>query len=164
MTDLFGSGFVPNLARPGSHVTGFTLFEFSVGSKWLEASLPVLQQCALPDGRPGREVQAGSGASAVPRWGADRRREDRRDCLCPARLPGRLAREAGSRGPRGRSSGQERAAGGKPKGLGEPLERRKVELRRLLADTEAGLVFNEWIDGEEFDGADRVRARAVARP
>jgi hypothetical protein len=44
MTDLFGSGFVPNLARPGSHVTGFTLFEFSIGSKWLEAVLPVLQQ------------------------------------------------------------------------------------------------------------------------
>jgi len=39
MTDLFGSGFVPNLARPGSHVTGFTLFEFSIGSKWLEAVL-----------------------------------------------------------------------------------------------------------------------------
>jgi bifunctional non-homologous end joining protein LigD len=35
----------------------------------------------------------------------------------------------------------------------EPLEQRKVELRRLLADTDAGLVFNEWIDGEEFDGA-----------
>jgi hypothetical protein len=39
MTDLVGSGFVPNLARPGSHVTGFTLFEFSIGSKWLEAVL-----------------------------------------------------------------------------------------------------------------------------
>jgi ATP-dependent DNA ligase len=35
----------------------------------------------------------------------------------------------------------------------EPLEQRKIELRRLLADTERALVFNEWIDGEEFDGA-----------
>ena len=35
----------------------------------------------------------------------------------------------------------------------EPLEQRKVELSRLLAGTEAGLVFNEWIDGEDFDGA-----------
>jgi bifunctional non-homologous end joining protein LigD len=35
----------------------------------------------------------------------------------------------------------------------EPLEQRKVLLRRLLADTEAGLVFNEWIDGGDFDGA-----------
>ena len=30
----------------------------------------------------------------------------------------------------------------------EPLEQRKIELRRLLADTEPGLVFNEWIDGD----------------
>jgi bifunctional non-homologous end joining protein LigD len=36
----------------------------------------------------------------------------------------------------------------------EPLEQRKAELRRLLADSEpGGLVFNEWIDGEEFDAA-----------
>jgi ATP-dependent DNA ligase len=35
----------------------------------------------------------------------------------------------------------------------EPLEQRKIELRRLLADTEPGLVFNEWIDGGDFDGA-----------
>ena len=35
----------------------------------------------------------------------------------------------------------------------EPLEQRKVDLRRLLADTETGLVFSEWINGEEFDGA-----------
>jgi hypothetical protein len=34
----------------------------------------------------------------------------------------------------------------------EPLEQRKVELRRLLADAEPGLVFNEWIDGGDFDG------------
>ena len=37
VTDPVGSGFVPNLARPGGHVTGSTLFEFSIGSKWLEA-------------------------------------------------------------------------------------------------------------------------------
>jgi bifunctional non-homologous end joining protein LigD len=35
----------------------------------------------------------------------------------------------------------------------EPLEQRKVRLRRLLADTEPGLVFNEWIDGGDCDGA-----------
>jgi ABC-type uncharacterized transport system substrate-binding protein len=37
VTDPVGSGFVPNLARPGGHITGSTLFEFSIGSKWLEA-------------------------------------------------------------------------------------------------------------------------------
>jgi ABC-type uncharacterized transport system substrate-binding protein len=36
VTDPVGSGFVKNLARPGGHVTGFTLFEFSIGGKWLE--------------------------------------------------------------------------------------------------------------------------------
>ena len=35
----------------------------------------------------------------------------------------------------------------------DPLEQRKVELRQLLAGTETGLVFSEWIGGEEFDGA-----------
>jgi bifunctional non-homologous end joining protein LigD len=35
----------------------------------------------------------------------------------------------------------------------EPLEQRKVRLRRLLADAEPGLLINEWIDGDEFDGA-----------
>jgi bifunctional non-homologous end joining protein LigD len=35
----------------------------------------------------------------------------------------------------------------------ESLEQRKVELHRLLADTEPGLLFNEWIDGGDCDGA-----------
>ena len=35
----------------------------------------------------------------------------------------------------------------------EPLEQRKVRLRRLLADAEPGPLFNEWIDGDEFDAA-----------
>ena len=33
------------------------------------------------------------------------------------------------------------------------LEQRKIELDRLLAGTEFGLVFNEWIDGGDCDGA-----------
>ena len=37
VTDPVGSGFVPNLARPSGRLTGFTSFEFSIGSKWLEA-------------------------------------------------------------------------------------------------------------------------------
>src|SRR5262245_16421200 len=37
VTDPVGSGLVPNLARPGGKLTGFTSFEFSIGSKWLEA-------------------------------------------------------------------------------------------------------------------------------
>ena len=37
VTDPVGEGFVSNLAHPGGTVTGFTSFEFSIGTKWLEA-------------------------------------------------------------------------------------------------------------------------------
>ena len=36
VTDPVGKGLVTNLAHPGGHLTGFTSFEFSVGTKWLE--------------------------------------------------------------------------------------------------------------------------------
>jgi putative ABC transport system substrate-binding protein len=36
VTDPVGEGLVQNLAHPGSHFTGFTSFEFSIGTKWLE--------------------------------------------------------------------------------------------------------------------------------
>ena len=42
VTDPVGQGLVPNLARPGGHITGFTNFESSIGTKWLE----VLKQIA----------------------------------------------------------------------------------------------------------------------
>ncbi|HEY7662672.1 MAG TPA: ABC transporter substrate-binding protein [Xanthobacteraceae bacterium] len=37
VTDPVGQGFVANLAHPGGNLTGFTSFEFSIGTKWLEA-------------------------------------------------------------------------------------------------------------------------------
>jgi putative ABC transport system substrate-binding protein len=37
VTDPVGEGLVQNLAHPGGHLTGFTSFEFSIGTKWLEA-------------------------------------------------------------------------------------------------------------------------------
>src|SRR5262249_1240816 len=36
VSDPIGQGFVPSLARPGGNLTGFTNFEFSIGSKWLQ--------------------------------------------------------------------------------------------------------------------------------
>ena len=36
VTDPVGSGFVPNLARPGGNLTGFTNFEFAISGKWLQ--------------------------------------------------------------------------------------------------------------------------------
>jgi putative ABC transport system substrate-binding protein len=37
VSDPIGQGLVANLARPGGNLTGFTSFEFSIGTKWLEA-------------------------------------------------------------------------------------------------------------------------------
>jgi putative ABC transport system substrate-binding protein len=36
VADPVGSGFIESLARPGGNITGFTNFEASMGSKWLE--------------------------------------------------------------------------------------------------------------------------------
>jgi len=37
VSDPVDQGFVSNLAHPGGNLTGFTSFEFSIGTKWLEA-------------------------------------------------------------------------------------------------------------------------------
>jgi putative ABC transport system substrate-binding protein len=34
--DPVGAGFVKSLARPGGNITGFTIFEYAIGAKWLE--------------------------------------------------------------------------------------------------------------------------------
>ena len=34
--DPVGAGYVNSLARPGGNVTGFSLFEYSIGGKWLD--------------------------------------------------------------------------------------------------------------------------------
>jgi putative ABC transport system substrate-binding protein len=36
VSDPVGAGFVANLAQPGGNITGFTMFDFSIGGKWLE--------------------------------------------------------------------------------------------------------------------------------
>jgi putative ABC transport system substrate-binding protein len=36
VADPVGGGFVDSLARPGGNATGFTLFEYSIGGKWLQ--------------------------------------------------------------------------------------------------------------------------------
>jgi putative ABC transport system substrate-binding protein len=34
--DPVGAGYVDSLARPGGNITGFTIYEYSIGAKWLE--------------------------------------------------------------------------------------------------------------------------------
>jgi putative tryptophan/tyrosine transport system substrate-binding protein len=36
VADPVGGGYVDSLARPGGNATGFTVFEYSIGGKWLE--------------------------------------------------------------------------------------------------------------------------------
>jgi putative tryptophan/tyrosine transport system substrate-binding protein len=36
VTDPVGAGFVTSLARPGGNITGFALYEYAIGAKWLE--------------------------------------------------------------------------------------------------------------------------------
>jgi putative ABC transport system substrate-binding protein len=48
--DPVGQGLVANLGRPGGHLTGFSSFEFSIGTKWLEtlkAAAPRVTRVAL---------------------------------------------------------------------------------------------------------------------
>ena len=44
VTDPVGQGVVASLARPGGNLTGFTSFEFSIGTKWLETLKVVAPQ------------------------------------------------------------------------------------------------------------------------
>ncbi len=46
VTDPVGEGLVSNLAHPGGHLTGFTSFEFSIGTKWLETLKQVAPRVA----------------------------------------------------------------------------------------------------------------------
>jgi putative tryptophan/tyrosine transport system substrate-binding protein len=57
--DPVGAGFVDSLPRPGGNATGFTLFEYDMGAKWLEVlkeiapnvtRVAVLRDSALPQG------------------------------------------------------------------------------------------------------------------
>jgi putative ABC transport system substrate-binding protein len=55
--DPVAGGFVESLARPGGNITGFAIFEYSIGAKWLDllkqvaprvTRAAVLQQAGLP--------------------------------------------------------------------------------------------------------------------
>jgi putative ABC transport system substrate-binding protein len=46
VSDAVGSGFVASLARPGGNITGFILFEASLGGKWIEALKEVTPRLA----------------------------------------------------------------------------------------------------------------------
>jgi putative tryptophan/tyrosine transport system substrate-binding protein len=57
--DPVGAGLVDSLARPGGNVTGFMIFEFSMGGKWLQ----LLKQIAPSATRAAVLRTLGSGTS-----------------------------------------------------------------------------------------------------
>ncbi len=59
VVDPVGAGFIDSLARPGGNATGFLLYEYSLGAKWLEllkqiapavTRVAVLRDAATPSG------------------------------------------------------------------------------------------------------------------
>jgi putative tryptophan/tyrosine transport system substrate-binding protein len=72
VVDPVGQGFVASLARPGGNVTGFTIYEPTIGSKWLEllkGIAPHVARVALvynPDTAPFAGFFFGSITAAAP--------------------------------------------------------------------------------------------------
>jgi putative ABC transport system substrate-binding protein len=75
VTDPVGQGFVESLAHPGGNTTGFAIFEFSMGGKWLEVLkmlAPSTKQVALlfnPPMAPYAPLYFRSVEAAAPRFG-----------------------------------------------------------------------------------------------
>jgi putative ABC transport system substrate-binding protein len=76
VVDPVGSGFVESLARPGHNITGFSVFEYSFGGKWLEllkeiaprtTRAAVLRDLAMASG----SGQFGAIQAAAPQLGVE---------------------------------------------------------------------------------------------
>jgi putative ABC transport system substrate-binding protein len=84
VADPVAAGFVDSLARPGGNATGFMLFEYSMGGKWLEllkqiapdvTRAAVLRDPAIPTG----PAQFGVIQAVAPSFGVELRPVDVRD-------------------------------------------------------------------------------------
>ena len=82
--DPVGAGFVDSLARPGGNATGFTIFDYSMGGKWLEllkeiapgvTRVAVLRDPAVASGI----GQFGAIQAVAPSFGVELRPVDVRD-------------------------------------------------------------------------------------
>ena len=100
VTDPVGQGLVPNLAHPGGNLTGFTSFEFSIGTKWLEAlkqTAPHVTQVALlfnPRSAPFADLFLRPVEAAAPSFSVAPIRAAVRDAADLDRVFEALAREA----------------------------------------------------------------------
>jgi putative ABC transport system substrate-binding protein len=84
IADPVGAGYVDSLAHPGGNVTGFTVFEYSIGGKWLEllkeiaprvTRVAVLREAAVAAG----PAQFGAAQTVAPSLGMELRPVDTRD-------------------------------------------------------------------------------------
>jgi putative tryptophan/tyrosine transport system substrate-binding protein len=82
--DPVGAGFVDSLAHPGGNATGFTVFDYSMGGKWLEllkeiaprvTRVAVLREAAVAAG----PAQFGAAQTVAPSLGMELRPVDTRD-------------------------------------------------------------------------------------
>jgi putative ABC transport system substrate-binding protein len=73
VADPVGAGYVDSLAHPGGNATGFTVFEYSIGGKWLEllkeiaprvTRVAVLRELAVAAG-PARRLSAWNCARSI---------------------------------------------------------------------------------------------------
>jgi ABC-type uncharacterized transport system substrate-binding protein len=93
VSDPLGAGFVDSLARPGGNITGFTNYEYSLSTKWLEllkeiaprvTRVAVLRNAAIAAG----SGQYGALQAAATSFGMEMRPIDLRD-------PGEIERAIG---------------------------------------------------------------------
>jgi putative tryptophan/tyrosine transport system substrate-binding protein len=99
VVDPVGQRLVPNLAHPGGNVTGFTSFEFSIGTKWLEAlkqAAPRVTRVALlfnPKSAPYADLFLGPVEAAAPSFSVTAIRAAVRDPADVDRVFDTLTRE-----------------------------------------------------------------------
>ena len=84
ITDPVGAGYVDSLAHPGGNATGFTVFDYSIGGKWLEllkeiaprvTRVAVLRELAVAAG----PAQFSAAQTVAPSLGMELRPVDTRD-------------------------------------------------------------------------------------
>jgi putative ABC transport system substrate-binding protein len=84
VADPVGAGYIDSLARPGGNATGFTVFEYAMGGKWLEllkeiapsvTRAAVLRESAIAAG----PAQFGAIQAIAPSLGVELRPVDTRD-------------------------------------------------------------------------------------
>jgi putative tryptophan/tyrosine transport system substrate-binding protein len=101
VADPVGAGYVDSLAHPGGNATGFTVFEYSIGGKWLEllkeiaprvTRVAVLREATVAAG----PAQFGAAQTVAPSLGMELRPVNTRDAGEIERAITAFAREANS--------------------------------------------------------------------